>query len=76
MAGVTVLDQICLAIRSRSIAREMALRSSTLSLSCGSAEENQIQLIRPDSRWDQRSGKSFWKASPTNWSCGMLLSSM
>ncbi len=41
------------------MAREMALRSSGLSLSCGSAEENQIQLMTKDSRWEVRSGKSL-----------------
>ena len=76
MAGVTVLFQICLVIRSRSIAREMALRRSGLSFSCGSLEENVIQAIRPASRWELRSGKSLWYASPMNWSWGMLLSSM
>ena len=45
MAGVTVLLKICLVIRSRSMAREMALRRSGLSFSCGSFGENVIQLM-------------------------------
>ena len=76
MAGVRVLLKICLTIRSRSMARERALRSSTLSFSCGSYGEKSIQPVDNDSRWRVRSGKSFLYASPTNWSSGMLLSSM
>src|SRR5215203_1139167 len=58
VAGVRVPLKICLVISSRSMAREIALRNSTLSLSCGSAEENQIPPMTSDSFWDVRSGKS------------------
>ena len=50
MAGVRVLLKICLTIRSRSMAREMALRSGTLSLNCGSYGEKSIQPMFNDSR--------------------------
>src|SRR5918993_2901526 len=72
VAGVTVLFQICLVIRSRSMAREMALRRSGLSLSCGSSGENVIQLIRLDSRCEWRTGQAGSDASPINLSSGML----